>query len=582
MKAISKLKKILQVDLLFRNFLVPTALLLFYCGSFAFITPRLLSRGVNFYFTRKLWNYLLILLAVECLIALIMFFIKKDRPALKKTSQSVRFSDFIYILLPITAVGQYLISNQSIITAKDFLFTTVFFVVFSSVLIVAIPALLSRVGSTRITMAVGLAFAFSIINMAMLSRDFNWLKEGTLGTQLVYLGAVFLVSWLLLGVKNRGFASLLILVYFLANTGMQLISPQTDVKSRPNSAVVHPLMSLVKEGEPAVKRNIYLLVYDSYVANETTKSYGIDNSSQEEFLKDAGFVLYPHTYSVGAKTVVTMSRMLNASTDYYGVNRRGVSGDGVVHNALKSLGYQTYGVFTSDYMFRGVGSTYDYSFPKGIVKDASKLLTSAILIGEFKFDLGMEFDAQSHDEYAEQKQRILAGGAKEPAFVYSHSNLPSHSQNSGKCLADETELFKDRLELANAEMRRDVETLAANDPQAIVIIAGDHGPYLTKTCTSTARKYPKSEISRKDIQDRFGSFLAIRWPTDEYTAFDEITVIQDVFPAVFAYLYNDTRILEMKIKPDIVDAEVTSGASVSNGIIIGGMDDGEPLYLEPK
>jgi hypothetical protein len=44
--------------------------------------------------------------------------------------------------------------------------------------------------------------------------------------------------------------------------------------------------------------------------------YGIDNRSQEEYLKNTGFVLYPQTYSVGSYSAGTMSRVLNASTDF--------------------------------------------------------------------------------------------------------------------------------------------------------------------------------------------------------------------------------------------------------------------------
>jgi len=142
------------------------------------------------------------------------------------------------------------------------------------------------------------------------------------------------------------------------------------------------------------------------------------------------------------------------------------------------------------------------------------------------------------------------------------------------------QLYRERLQKANREMQQDVETITANDPGALIIIAGDHGPYLTKNCTGTASKYELSEIDRLDIQDRFGTFLAIRWPSDDYADFDRITVLQDVFPAVFAYLYQDAEFLELKIDPIIFRNSVhISGASVDGGIIRGGVHDGEPLFL---
>ena len=115
-------------------------------------------------------------------------------------------------------------------------------------------------------------------------------------------------------------------------------------------------------------------------------------------------------------------------------------------------------------------------------------------------------------------------------------------------MPDETELFKDRLDLANDEMKQDIETITQNDPGAIVVVAGDHGPYLTKNCTTIlAGHYDISEISRLDIQDRFGTFLAIRWPTEDFSEYDDITVLQDIFPAIFAYLFKDDGFLEAKV-----------------------------------
>jgi hypothetical protein len=59
-----------------------------------------------------------------------------------------------------------------------------------------------------------------------------------------------------------------------------------------------------------------------------------------------------------------------------------------------------------------------------------------------------------------------------------------------------------------------------------------------------------SEISRLDIQERFGTFLAIRWPAGgDADSYDDITILQDLFPAVFAYLFADEQLLEQNFSP---------------------------------
>jgi hypothetical protein len=41
-------------------------------------------------------------------------------------------------------------------------------------------------------------------------------------------------------------------------------------------------------------------------------------------------------------------------------------------------------------------------------------------------------------------------------------------------------LYQTKLQEANEEMRLDVKLLIKNNPEAIVIIAGDHGPFYDK------------------------------------------------------------------------------------------------------
>ncbi len=400
--------------------------------------------------------------------------------------------------------------------------------------------------------------------------------RGILLIQVSYFSFIFIASWILIHLKNKKIQSIILIIFFITNSGFQLFTKGNDVEETSNPIGNNALQSMVKGRILDVKPNIYLLVYDAYVNNETMLGYGIDNSNQEEYLRSQGFVLYPHTYSIAADTLGSMSRVLNASTEFNGPKRRAVSGDGIVQDTLKLLGYDTYGLFPTDYMFRGIGSSYDFSIPKG-TEPSYELLTSAILTGEFRFDMG--FDNQPHAKYVETKQGELKSDSKHPVFMYSHSDLPAHSQNSGVCLKDETELYKGRLLNANIEMTQDINIITEHDPEAIVIVAGDHGPYLTKNCTKTSGSYDISEISRLDIQDRFGTFLAIRWPTKEYAKYDKITVLQDLFPTIFAYLYKDPKFLDLKVKPELITTEEISGASVKNGIIIGGINDGESLFL---
>lgn len=575
---------------------IPLAVLTLYFVLFHFFLSWLLpqySRNVNAVFVDYAWKYSLLLASVSYLIFFVIFKTTKgNKPIFGDSIEKVRVIDFILILLPLTPIVQYILNNQDILSPLGSLYVLAIFVVFSVLFIIVIPALLGIVGSTKTLMRLGIAgstktlmflgvaFTFMITNMASFSAIYHWLGGGSLVIQLSIFSAIVLAGRLLYSNQiGRKFVYFFIVIFFITGIAFQF-TPHGWSKTPPaNTDVSNKLIELVNSKKPLSTPNIYLLVYDAYVTNETMLEYGIDNSAQEEYLEALGFKLYPHTYSVGADTIATMSWTLCASTEYYGNSRRGVSGDGIVQNLLKSFGYETYGIFHNDYLFLGIGSSYDFSFPKA-AHSTYKLLVKAIFMGEFRFNV--EFAQPSREQFIEYRISAFRNMPNKPRFVYMHDLFPNHSQNSGVCLPNETELYGRRLIPANYRMKQDVEAIMQNDPGAIIIVAGDHGPYLTKNCIGTGSDYDISEISRLDIQDRFGTFLAIKWPTEDFWEYDDITVIQDIFPAIFAYLFRDATLLEAKVEPDILVPSVISGAQVKNGIIYGGINDGQPLFVSQK
>ena len=574
-------KKSFEIDFFFANILVPVIALALYCSSFGYISSRFLLEGVNYYFVSKMAKYLLFVIGGALLTFFVILKAKSGRgPAFKRSTEKFHPDDFLLLLLPLTPAVQYILSNQEILSARDSMYVLIVVVLFLGLYIFALPILLGNVMPTRTLMILGLAFVFTIISMSSISDYFHWFEKGALRKQLMVFSGVFLVVWLFYNLNQRKILYLFIGLNFIVNSSLQFL--QGDVADATSARMEeNKLLSLVGKRTPAITPNIYLLLYDAYVPNETMLAYGIDNSAQESYLEEQGFTLYPRTYSIGATTLATMSRVLNASTEYYGNHRRAVSGDGVAQKLLRNAGYETYGVFPYDFMFQGIGSSYDNSIPQN-GSPSSVLLLKGIFMGEFRFDIeDDEYNEQTHEQFVESKRRIFEAISGKQVFVYMHSNLPTHTQNSGSCLPDETDQFKERLRRANLEMKQDVNMIVGNDPSAIVVVAGDHGPHLTKNCFDTTDVYDISEISRLDIQDRYGAFLAIRWPTGDFVRYDDITVLQDLFPAVFAYLYKDATILDSKIEPIIPVQPYSSisGATVDHGIIRGGIDDGEPLYV---
>lgn len=565
------------------HMLVPLTVLTLYLVSFSFFYSWLLPGNVNAVFVGRAWKFVLTVAAISYLTFFVVFKkTKGNKLTFGDSIEKVRAIDFILVLLPLTPVVQYILNNQDILSPLGSLYVLAVFVVFSVLFVIVIPTLLGIVGSTKTLMLLGVAFAFMIINMATFTAIYNWFEAGSLTIQLSIFSGIFLGGRLLYSHQiSRKFMYIFIVILFITGIAFQF-TPGGWSKTMPASIAQeikdNKLVELVGSKKPSFTPNIYLLVYDAYVVNETMLEYSIDNSAQEEYLEALDFELYPHTYSLGAASISTMSRVLNASPGSYGNPRRGASGDGVVQNLLESFGYETHGIFQSDYHFLGIGSSYDFSFPRAeAILSGHKLLVKAIFMGEFRFDV--KFDSPSREQFVEHKVSTFENVSNKPRFVYMHDNLPSHSQNSGACLPNETELYRERLIQANYQMKQDVETIIQNDPGGIIIVAGDHGPYLTKNCIGTGGDYDISEISRLDIQDRFGTFLAIKWPTEDFSKYDDITVLQDIFPVIFAYLFEDDELLEAKVEPNTLDVSTISGVQVKNAIIYGGINDSEPLFV---
>ena len=586
--------------------LVPLAVLTLYFASLSWFLSWLLPEygtNVNAVFADTAWKfslaaaglYLILFVFLKIHLLFDRHFVSLDEPLKKQIRNALAFknkntiekADFILILLPLTPVAQYILDNQDILSLWGSLYVLAVFAAFSALPIIIVPLLLRITGSTKTLMILGMAFAFTITNMASLSARMQWLEEGLLVTQLFVLGAVFFIGWGLYNLVGRKFLYAVIAIFFVASSALAAMAtgPGHGTETVADLADSgNDLMTMVGSRTPAFTPNIYLLIYDAYVANETMLAYGIDNSAQEEYLETLGFQIYPRTYSLGTGSTQTMSRVLNASIEYYGEPRRAASGDGIVQNLLKGFGYETCFISWTDYFFRGIGSSYDFSYPTAPSPSeehsSHELLMKSVFMGEFRFDV--EFDTIPTEQFIQFRLSVFEDVPDKPRFVYLHNDRPGHTQLTGVCRPDEIPLYEWKLGLANSQMKQDVEAIINIDPGSIVVVAGDHGPYLTKNCRPDLTDYSTSEISRLDIQSRFGTFLAIRWPTEDFSEYDDITVIQDLFPALFAYLFKDDALLEARVEPTTLTYGIVNGVTVEEGVILGGIDDGEPLFVSQR
>lgn len=581
-----KPKHIFLFENLISYIFIPTLIFTVYCGLLGITFNHLHLVGVNKMFIFRLIKLLLYVIPCEfgIIITLIIVKLVKQKKIILIRQNKPRLSSnlLLLLLLPLTPIIQYIINNIEVLSVLDSLRVLSFFIIFSGILSLLIPYLLAIISNFRVLIALGLAFSSTIILMPYLSKLFNWFQTGNFLIQLLFFFSLFILVLLMISNKLRKVFYIYLIINLILNPTIQFFSKNVFSETEEQISQIwdNELLSFMSEKVPEDTPDVFFLVYEAYVPNETLMAYGFDNKTQEELLQDYGFKIYPNIYSIGSPTLNSLSRVFNISANLSSNPRYGIAGDGVVQKMFKNLDYTLYGYVTSSWIYRGYGSKYDYSYPNEKVFDSDEMLISAILIGEFQSNLF--FDVTLNDEFVHAKHLIFENISSVPTFAYIHSTFPGHSQISGRCLPKEIDLYLQRLEIANREMQQDIEILLKTHPNSIVIIAGDHGPYITDSCFGLSDEYDISEISRLDIQDRFATFLAIRWPSNDYEDFDDIVVLQDLFPAIFAYIFDDKSFLETKIEPNIMDTYVISGATVKDGIIYGGVDDGQPLFINPE
>lgn len=543
--------------------------------------------------------------------------------------------DLTLALLPMTPILRYILTNQDILSINESI--SIFCLFFLATLVSAyfIPILLSLLWSHLVEFTIlGLSFSFSLFFSPYLSSCHYFYQTLLMPLSLVvmlliccgiyifdrkllrlilysiillslsyflflspyisssyYSNKILLLPFSLamtfiicygLYIVDRKALRLMVTVLFLTNllnTGLFEKTRQAGDQAGNKTSIIQ---TLGQSRQMIAKPDIFLLTYESYVGNETMGTYGIDNSDQESYLTQNGFKLYSGTYSIGPNTKLSMNAVLDITSDAKAA-REATSGNGIVQRLLQQHGYETYGIFSNNNFFWGQSFNYDHCYPNAIISEqasASSVLVMSILQGEFQFWAG--FNRFDYTTYLSQKRDVLTSPKREkPRLVYTHNNYPGHGRYIGmKIDGDEIDTYKLGLKKANEEMKNDLEALIKFNPDSIIIINGDHGPHLTLYVKDI------NNIGRMNIQDRYGSFLAIRWPESLQVNDKAIAVLQDIFPVIFSALFNTEEFIDTKVEPKTLHPEAIAGAIVNNGIIIGGKDDGKTLYessrLSPK
>jgi hypothetical protein len=534
------------------------------------------STTTFFYRSYKFIGLVLLILGIIFVILLI----KVKNFKFKQKFNFPQPKDLLLISLPMSPIIGFIITNLEYLDAIGFLYVIGIPLVFSLIFSFILPVLFSYFSSFKMLMIAGLALSFTVSIMPSITENLNsHLFNSQFVTQVAYLILSFTILYLFYSF-NKTTAYTIAIVFMLTGAMSNILSKISKNESAKTPTADRLKIFMKNENNRIIdNRNIYIIAYESYPNLETLKFYGYDNTKQIKFLENNNYSIYHGSYSQGGSSIESISRMLDINSKISKNGRYYLSGNAFGLDVFKANGYKIKSLFPSPYFFSSHPITWDEYYPKdNVSKLGGKTITKAIFEGRFRFDI---FDDNyNYDEYLRLKNKYLSSNAKKPTLFYTHNSYPGHSGNSGKCLPDEKQRYFKRLNKANIEMINDVKALKKNDPKAIVVLLGDHGPALTKNCREL-RNFKISSIDKYDIQDRYGTFLAIHEPKDLVFEGGDVQLIQDIFPAILTNITNNKQLFnELKLERKFFGRfnNRVGGVNILDGIIIGGKDDGKPLF----
>lgn len=280
------------------------------------------------------------------------------------------------------------------------------------------------------------------------------------------------------------------------------------------------------------KPNIYLIQPDGFVAMKTAANsrYKWKNLNYYNQLESIGFKINYDYRSNYTSTLTSNSTLFTGQHHFYDkgkmngelLNARDIiMGENNVLRTLKKNGYQLNAVLEHSYLLLNFPNVaYDHI---NVDKNEIKILPDYLL--------GKDVEKDFQDAMLAQNTR------KQPQFFFVEILQPGHIPESQP---DKTMVDMDRLNyfksLENVTVILDnmIKLIHVKDPEAIIIVAADHGGYIGFEETSEAFEKTVDDIELK--QSIFNPLLAIKAPEDFTPYQDNIKTTVGVFNNIFHYL----------------------------------------------
>ena len=319
--------------------------------------------------------------------------------------------------------------------------------------------------------------------------------------------------------------------------------------------------------------SIYLFMHDAFPHRDHAKYFDLPYDSLMDVFEENGFKIYD-VYSMGYNTVTAMAGVFGMRTDflpkqnntttvYYiknlgvdsldlgfhsGFSRTILSGNNITNLLLQKNNYNTALLKPNPYdkTFGRGYKYYDFIYQDNeSTAKIKNLVLKNILSGTLNSELVQGSDATRMFSMAKFMQN---NSGKNKIFMWG-IGCPGHSTEGLGTTEKEIQHFIPLYNECLAAMKDEMEMIK-EDSNAIVIFMSDHGGFFMDGGKRFPKNYDLNKTDYMKFRDIFGAFMAVRWPNREKAEkYDgDFTVTQDLFPIVFAYLFDSEIPLRFKIK----------------------------------
>ena len=278
------------------------------------------------------------------------------------------------------------------------------------------------------------------------------------------------------------------------------------------------------------KPNIYLIQPDGFVAQKTAENsaYRWENTSFYAALESKGFQVN-HDYRSNYPSTLTSNSALFTGQQHYFENgnmegelfnaRDIIMGDNATLRTLQSNGYQLNAILQHKYLLLNHPKTaYDYLN----ISDA---------------ELSIMPNYESNKDYQQDLYDAMNRSNEKPQFYFVEILEPGHiptSTSGNNPIESSRNEYINGLNRMTRVLMKMVEHIKTSDPNALIIIAADHGGYVGYKSTGEATEKSTHNLELK--QSLFNALLAIKAPADFEPYENNIKSSVGIFNNLFHYL----------------------------------------------